>query len=165
MNSRWNSTEAYDLSLYEVPVQPVKRPQPAPAAKTSRAAAKKAMQKTALRRLTVCAVLVVVFLALVLYQNVSTIELGNEIQTQNDLYAALQNEHSYLTGKLTAKTVQEVDSYAAARGLCKMQDYQVSYIRLNDTDVAVRTEAAPSGSVLESLMNSMDTALEYLRIK
>ena len=42
MNSRWNSTEAYDLSLYEVPVQPVKRPQPAPAAKTSRAAAKKA---------------------------------------------------------------------------------------------------------------------------
>ena len=92
MNSRWNSTEAYDLSLYEAPVQPVKRPQPAPAAKTSRAAAKKAMQKTALRRLTVCAVLVVVFLALVLYQNVSTIELGNEIQTQNDLYAALQNE-------------------------------------------------------------------------
>ena len=164
MNSRWNSTEAYDLSLYEAPVQPVKRPQPAPAAKTSRAAAKKAMQKTALRRLTVCAVLVVVFLALVLYQNVS-IELGNEIQTQNDLYAALQNEHSYLTGKLTAKTVQEVDSYAAARGLCKMQDYQVSYIRLNDTDVAVRTEAAPSGSVLESLMNGMDTALEYLRIK
>ena len=161
MNSRWNSTEAYDLSLYEAPVQPVKRPQPAPAAKTSRAAAKKAMQKTALRRLTVCAVLVVVFLALVLYQNVSTIELGNEIQTQNDLYAALQNEHSYLT----AKTVQEVDSYAAARGLCKMQDYQVSYIRLNDTDVAVRTEAAPSGSVLESLMNGMDTALEYLRIK
>ena len=49
MNSRWNSTEAYDLSLYEAPVQPVKRPQPAPAAKTSRAAAKKAMQKTALR--------------------------------------------------------------------------------------------------------------------
>ena len=43
MNSRWNSTEAYDLSLYEAPVQPVKRPQPAPAAKTSRAAAKKAM--------------------------------------------------------------------------------------------------------------------------
>ena len=36
---------------------------------------------------------------------------------------------------------------------------------LNDTDVAVRTEAAPSGSVLESLMDSMDTALEYLRIK
>lgn len=61
--------------------------------------------------------------------------------------------------------MQEVDSYAAARGLCKMQDYQVSYIRLNDTDVAVRTEAAPSGSVLESLMNGMDTALEYLRIK
>ena len=70
-------------------------------------------------------------------------------RTQNDLYAALQDEYSYLSGKLTAKTAQEVDSYAAAQGLCKVQDYQVSYIRLNDTDVAVRTEAAPSGSVLE----------------
>ena len=29
-----------------------------------------------MRRLTACAVLVVVFLAMVLYQNVSTIELG-----------------------------------------------------------------------------------------
>ena len=28
MNSRWNSTEAYDLSLYEVPAEPAKRPQP-----------------------------------------------------------------------------------------------------------------------------------------
>ena len=36
---------------------------------------------------------------------------------------------------------------------------------MNDADVAVRTEAAPSGSVLESLMDGMDTALEYLRIK
>ena len=78
---------------------------------------------------------------------------------------ALQDENSYLNGKLTAKTVQEVDSYAAAQGLCKVQSYQVSYIRLNDSDVAVRTEAAPSGSALESLMDSMDTALEYLRIK
>ena len=159
MNSRWNSTEAYDLSLYEVPAEPAKRPQPVPVAK-NKAQSRKAAQRGAMRRLTACAVL-----ALVLYQNVSTIELGNEIQTQNDLYAALQDEYSYLSGKLTAKTAQEVDSYAAAQGLCKVQDYQVSYIRLNDTDVAVRTEAAPSGSVLESLMDSMDTALEYLRIK
>ena len=33
MNSRWNSTEAYDLSLYEVPAEPAKRPQPVPVAK------------------------------------------------------------------------------------------------------------------------------------
>ena len=117
------------------------------------------------RRIFAVAVLVVALLAIILYQNVSIIELGNEIQTQNDFYAALQNENSYLNGKLTAKTVQEVDSYAAAQGLCKVQSYQISYIRLSDADIAVRTEAAPSGSALESLMNSMDTALEYLRIK
>ena len=109
MNSRWNSTEAYDLSLYEVPAEPAKRPQPVPVAK-NKAQSKKAAQRGAMRRLTACAVLVVVFLAMVLYQNVSTIELGNEIQTQNDLYAALQDEYSYLSGKLTAKTAQEVDS-------------------------------------------------------
>ena len=103
MNSRWNSTEAYDLSLYEVPAEPAKRPQPVPVAK-NKAQSKKAAQRGAMRRLTACAVLVVVFLAMVLYQNVSTIELGNEIQTQNDLYAALQDEYSYLSGKLTAKT-------------------------------------------------------------
>lgn len=164
MNSRWNSTEAYDLSMYEVPVQPVKRVQSAPAPK-SKAKSERALQIARNRRIFACAVLVVAFLSMVLYQNVSTIELGNEIQTQNDLYAALQDENSYLNGKLTAKTVQEVDSYAAAQGLCKVQSYQVSYIRLNDSDVAVRTEAAPSGSALESLMDSMDTALEYLRIK
>ncbi len=164
MNSRWNSTEAYDLSMYDAPVQPVKRVQPAPAPKL-RTKSERAQQIARNRRIFACAVLVVAFLSMVLYQNVSTIELGNEIQTQNDLYAALQDENSYLNGKLTTKTVQEVDSYAAAQGLCKVQSYQVSYIRLNDADVAVRTEAAPSGSALESLMDSMDTALEYLRIK
>lgn len=164
MNSRWNSTEAYDLSMYEAPVQPVRRVQAAPAPK-SRAKSEKAQRIGYNRRIFACAVLVVAFLAMVLYQNVSTIELGNEIQTQNDRYDALQDEYSYLVGKLTNKTAQEVDSYAAAQGLCKVQSYQVSYIRLNDADVAVRTEAAPSGSALESLVDSMDTALEYLRIK
>ena len=164
MNSRWNSTEAYDLSLYEVPVQPVKRVQPAPAAQKQKKS-ERALQIGSHRRIFAVAVLVVALLAIILYQNVSIIELGNEIQTQNDFYAALQNENSYLNGKLTAKTVQEVDSYAAAQGLCKVQSYQISYIRLSDADIAVRTEAAPSGSALESLMDSMDTALEYLRIK
>ncbi len=41
MNSRWNTTEAYDLSLYEIPAEPVRKPQPAPAlrkkAKTQKA--------------------------------------------------------------------------------------------------------------------------------
>ena len=98
-------------------------------------------------------------------QNVSTIELGNEIQTQNDLYAALLDEHSYLSGKLTARTAQEVDSYAAGQGLCKVQGYQTTYIRLNQADAVTRTQAAPSGSLLEQLIDRMDTALEYLRIK
>ena len=43
MNSRWNSTEAYDLSLYEVPAEPAKRPQPVPAAK-NKAQSRKAAQ-------------------------------------------------------------------------------------------------------------------------
>ena len=43
MNSRWNSTEAYDLSLYEVPAEPAKRPQPVPVAK-NKAQSKKAAQ-------------------------------------------------------------------------------------------------------------------------
>ena len=120
MNSRWNTTEAYDLSLYEIPAEPVRKPQPAPALR-KKAKTQKAVQRSAMRRLAVCAVLIVVFLAMVLYQNVSTIELGNEIQTQNDLYAALLDEHSYLSGKLTARTAQEVDSYAVGQGLCKVQ--------------------------------------------
>ena len=165
MNSRWNSTEAYDLSMYEVPAAPVKRQPELVPPKKAKTQSKKAAQRSAMRRLTACAVLVVVFLALVLYQNVSTIELGNEIQTQNDLYAALQDEHSYLSGKLTARTAQEVDSYAAGQGLCKVQGYQTTYIRLNQADAVTRTQAAPSGSLLEQLIDRMDTALEYLRIK
>ena len=46
MNSRWNSTEAYDLSLYEVPAEPAKRPQPVPAAK-NKAQSRKAAQRGA----------------------------------------------------------------------------------------------------------------------
>ena len=164
MNSRWNTTEAYDLSLYEIPAEPVRKPQPAPALR-KKAKTQKAVQRSAMRRLAVCAVLIVVFLAMVLYQNVSTIELGNEIQTQNDLYAALLDEHSYLSGKLTARTAQEVDSYAAGQGLCKVQGYQTTYIRLNQADAVTRTQAAPSGSFLEQFIDRMDTALEYLRIK
>ena len=51
MNSHWNSTEAYDLSLYEVPAEPAKRPQPVPVAK-NKAQSKKAAQRGAMRRLT-----------------------------------------------------------------------------------------------------------------
>ena len=46
MNSHWNSTEAYDLSLYEVPAEPAKRPQPVPVAK-NKAQSKKAAQRRA----------------------------------------------------------------------------------------------------------------------
>ena len=64
MNSRWNTTEAYDLSLYEIPAEPVRKPQPAPALR-KKAKTQKAVQRSAMRRLAVCAVLIVVFLAVV----------------------------------------------------------------------------------------------------
>ena len=54
MNSRWNTTEAYDLSLYEIPAEPVRKPQPAPALR-KKAKTQKAVQRSAIRRLAVCA--------------------------------------------------------------------------------------------------------------
>lgn len=167
MNSYWNTTEAYDLSVYEMTAAPARqKPQAVPVdPRAQRRAAQKAAEKTMARRLVACAVLIVVFLGMVLYQNVSVIELGNEIQQQNELYASLVDEHSYLSGKLTASTTREVENYAAAQGLCKVQDYQTTYLRLNDADAAIRTAEAPTGSAIEDLMDGMDTVLEYLRIK
>lgn len=163
MRSNWNTTEAYDLSLYETSPAPIQRPQPAPVEKA--APSKQTLRRIFTRRLLACAVLLVAFLGVMLSHNVTVIELGDEIQTQTETLAALKDENSYLTGKLTARTISEVDQYAAANGLCKVQDYQVSYIRLGSSDQTIRTEKAPTGSFLESVMDRMDTVLEYLRIK
>lgn len=165
MNSQWNTTEAYDLSLYEVqPAAPARTPKTAPPRKQKNMT-RKAAEKALARRLLACAVLTVAFLSMVLYHNVAVVEIGDEIQSQADLLEDLQNEHSYLIGRLTTRTAMEVDRYAAVQGLCKVQDYQVNYIRLNAAEKAVRTAEAPTGSLLEGLINRMDTVLEYLRIK
>lgn len=167
MKAEWNSTEAYDLSLYEeVPVhvrpeQPIREVKPAVRKKVSPRAAAHAVS----RSLAVCGVLLVALIVMVLYHNVHVVELGDEIQTQMDTLASLRNEYSYLQGKLTSRTVAEVDSYAVGKRLCKVQDYQVAYIQLNSADQAYRTQDAPTGSLIESVMDGMDTILEYLKIK
>ena len=165
MNSRWNTTEAYDLSLYEVqqPV-PERSSRTVPPQKPKKMT-RKAAEKALARRLLACAVLTVAFLSMVLYHNVAIVEIGDEIRSEADLLADLKNEYSYLTGRLTTRTAIEVDQYAAAQGLCKVQSYQVNYIRLDTAEQAVRTAEAPTGSFLESLIDRMDTVLEYLRIK
>ena len=164
MKSNWNTSEAYDLSMYETVAAPVRTPQPVPPAPKKRRDPAVA-QRAAVRNLLTCAVLLVAFLAMVLYHNVSVVELGDEIQTQRDNLVELENEYSYLYGKLTARTITETGGYAATHGLCKVQNYQVTYIRLSESDQVVRTENAPTGSFLESIMDRMDTVLEYMRIK
>lgn len=164
MRSNWNTTEAYDLSMYETSPAPLRKEQPTPPVPKKRRSAA-AAQRTLTRRLLATAILIVAFLAMMLYHSVSVIELGDEIQTQNDVLSLLEDEYSYLNGKLTTRTISEVDSYAATNGFCKVQDYQVTYIRLSDSDQTIRTEKAPTGSFLESVMDRMDTVLEYLRIK
>lgn len=170
MRTEWNSTEAYDLSLYEeaparIRKEKIAEPAAAPKSTVRKKVSAQAAARTLTRRMVACAVLTIALLGLILYHNVSVIELGDEIQSQRDVLVSLQNEYSYLSGKLTTRTASEVDNYAAAKHLCKVEDYQVAYIQLNNADQAYRTQDAPTGSLLESIMDGMDTILEYLRIK
>ena len=166
MQYSWNTSEAYDLSMYETEeTAPARRPHPAADKKTEHRLKVKAAQRTLSRRLVVCGVLLVLFLAMLLFHNVAVVELGDSIQSAAEELSVLESEYSYLCGKLPGQNSSEVEDYAAANGLCKVQPYQVSYISLSEGDQAVRTEHAPTGSPIEALMNRMDTVLEYLKIK
>lgn len=169
MQNSWNTSEAYDLSMYEMEVPtPVRKrpaPQPIKGKKADPRQRRISAQKALSRRLVTCAVLTLLFLGMLLYHNVTVVELGDQIQSSTEKLSALEAEYSYLCGKLPGQNASDVENYAAENGLCRVQPYQVSYISLKSGDQAVRTEHAPTGSLLESMMNRMDTVLEYLRIK
>jgi len=167
MQGQWNATEAYDFSVYEDRIRKISE---APDIKAVKSRTKKKGRKAALSSGSVflCGIFLVAFLVLTIYNNVAMIELGEELRMANEELAALQEESSVLAGKLASVyNAQSVKEYAGTElGMGKIDSRQICYIDLEGEEMIVRTKYAPDGSdVTEVLTSSVDTILEYLKIR
>lgn len=91
----------------------------------------------------ILALALLVGLAVNLLQSEVTItELTSEIQEAKATLVVEQSEYTYYTSALNSKaSIANVEETASRLGLIKLDDSQITYIRLDDTSVLVRKES------------------------
>ncbi|MBE6757040.1 MAG: hypothetical protein E7552_00625 [Ruminococcaceae bacterium] len=135
MQTPVHGTEAYDLSLFEERparlkvVKPSKKVQKA----QRRAARVQSVVNVAVALLVTTAVCAVV--ALMIFDRVQITEINDEIIQKQETLDILESETIRLSNELAAQTsAEQVDSYAAANGMQKIDNYQLQYITVEAGD-------------------------------
>lgn len=144
MNTPSHGTEAYDLSLFEErPARSLKVVKPS--AKARREARRhqriQTVLNTAVTLLVVTAVCAVV--GLMIFNRVKITEINDQIIQKQEELGILQSENIRLSNELAAQTsAEQVDAYAEANGMQKIEGYQLQYITVDAGD---RLEVADNG--------------------
>ena len=149
--AEYNRSEAYDLSLYDMPAiktsaaprRDIPAQQPRPAVKKPKAAAqiRRESVSSALRALklfVVSATLILLFGA-VLFSKVSLIELEQESAEIKSKISEAQSENTRLVMQLNSSvSIEKVDAYAVSvLGMHKLERYQIHYFENRDGDKVV----------------------------
>ena len=149
--AEYNRSEAYDLSLYDMPAiktsaaprRDIPAQQPRPAVKKPKTAAqiRRESVSSALRALklfVVSATLILLFGA-VLFSKVSLIELEQESAEIKSKISEAQSENTRLVMQLNSSvSIEKVDAYAVSvLGMHKLERYQVHYFENRDGDKVV----------------------------
>ena len=115
-------------------------------------------------RLFLCFAMVVATVVLIIYNNVAMVELGEMISDQTDMLSELQLEGKRLQAKLDgAISLSEVGEQASSQLLMgKVEEYQVTYITLNDEDTVTRTQKTPDQTPIEKVKKTIDKLQEYM---
>ena len=149
--AEYNRSEAYDLSLYDMPAiktsaaprRDIPAQQPRPAVKKPNTAAqiRRESVSSALRALklfVVSATLILLFGA-VLFSKVSLIELEQESAEIKSKISEAQSENTRLVMQLNSSvSIEKVDAYAVSvLGMHKLDRYQIHYFENRDGDKVV----------------------------
>ena len=147
----YNRSEAYDLSLYDMPVsrssaapkieeRPVERPAQPRRAKSAAQARKESVEsaKRTLKLFAVSLTLIVLFGA-VLISNISLILLENEASRIETQISDAVSENTRLVVELNSKvSLEKVEAYAVSvLGMNKLERYQVHYFDNGSDDKVV----------------------------
>lgn len=143
MQTPVHGTEAYDLSLFEE--RPVRLKEVKPSKKVQKARRRTARLQsiinvavTLLVTTAVCAVV-----ALMIFDRVQITEINDEIIQKQETLDILESETIRLSNELAAQTsAEQVDAYAAANGMQKIDNYQLQYITVEAGD---KLEVADDG--------------------
>jgi len=152
MNPRTGS-EAYDFDLFE---------ERKPTLEEVPVAKKKAVKRSSRiqGRLRVGAVLSVsavfiLIISAILYTRVQINEVSNQAAAQAEQLKAVQSETVQLTNDLASKTsAKEVDDYAAAQGMHKVDSGQIRYISIGSGDSVQVLQDKKTG-LLEQLASAL----------
>lgn len=149
--AEYNRSEAYDLSLYDMPAiktsaaprRDIPAQQPRTAVKKPKTAAqiRRESVSSALRALklfVVSATLILLFGA-VLFSKVSLIELEQESAEIKSKISEAQSENTRLVMQLNSSvSIEKVDAYAVSvLGMHKLERYQIHYFENRDGDKVV----------------------------
>lgn len=135
MQTPTHGSEAYDLSLFE------ERPARLKAVKPTKKAVKEQRRRqriqsvinTAVTMLVLTAVCAVV--GLMIFDRVKITEINDQIIQKQEELDILESETIRLSNELASQTsAEQVDAYAAANGMQKIDSYQLQYITVDAGD-------------------------------
>lgn len=143
MQTPTRGTEAYDLSLFEERPARLKVMKPTKKAirEQRRRQRVQSVLNVAVTMLVVTAVCAVV--GLMIFDRVKITEINDEIIQKQETLDILESETIRLSNELAAQTsAEQVDAYAAANGMQKIDSYQLQYITVEAGD---KLEVADNG--------------------
>lgn len=144
MQTPVHGSEAYDLSLFEErPARSLKVVKPSKKAivEQHRRHRIQTLLNAAVTMLVVTAICAVV--GLMIFNRVQITETNDQIIQKQEELEILQSETIRLSNELAAQTsAEQVDAYAAANGMQKIDSYQLQYITVEAGD---KLEVAQSG--------------------
>ena len=144
----YNRSEAYDLSLYDLPVirtsaapQIERRPSSQPAKRKTAAQARQGSISSVLRALKLFAVSItlMVLFGAVLFSKINLVLLENEKAEIEAKMSEARSENTRLVMQLNSSaSIEKVDAYAVSvLGMHKLERYQIHYFENRDGDKVV----------------------------
>ncbi len=137
--------EAYNFARFEAAAEPAPRKEEATRLRSVRGGGQKngALQKMFGNVMQVAMVVLFFAVAIALVQSeVKLTEYTRQIQLQSDELVTQQSKYSYLESSLNASVnLEQVEKVAKEIGLVKIDESQITYIRLEDEAVLNTTES------------------------
>ena len=152
----YNRSEAYDLSLYNMPAlkpayepeREIKRPERKPQSAERIRKESVASALRAVKLFMVSAVLLLLF-GSVLFSKISLVRLEKDATEWQQKLSEAQSENTRLVMQLnSAVSIEKVDAYAASvLGMHKLERYQIHYFENRDGDKVVVAGGEAVGDV------------------
>ncbi len=145
----YNENVAYDLSLFE-PKKPKFKKIETPKQEVV------ISKKTSPVKVVAVAFCIVSILSVLLYSRVVLTELSDNINTQTKTLTALKSENVRMRVELeSGSAIGNIDELAREMGLGKIEQYQIEYIDVNNTDKITVTKVENKG-IIEKLIDSIN---------